>query len=242
LARSIRMTSEELGSGLIHGSADREDVDPTSTSIAFEPCRVEDVLPSEFLPQTYNLFAAHLKLIGSPGFDGSYTPYVIRNLNAFASLDRFEDVFRLLSVALACRRPSGWRHLAEVVWGAPRAPEYIGDMPHTWIGAEFATAIRRILLRENGSTLELFRAVPDAWWEGEGIALHGLPTTFGTANLRARRGGSRAIFRLALTGPAPERITFRYPGAKQAHADGVACDICGDVISAPNLSQLVIDF
>jgi hypothetical protein len=157
LARSIRMTSEELGSGFIHGSADREDVDPTSTSIAFEPCRVEDILPAEFIPETYDLFAARVKLFGSPDFEGSYTPYVIRNLNAFVSLGRFEDAFRLLSLALAGRRPSGWRHWAEVVWGAPRAPDYIGDMPHTWIGAEFATAIRRMLLRENGGTLELFR-------------------------------------------------------------------------------------
>jgi hypothetical protein len=242
LARSIRMTSEELGSGLIPGSADREDVDPTSTSIAFEPCRVEDVLPAEFIPATYNLFVTHLKLFASPNFDGSYSPYVIRSLNAFVSLGWFEDTFRLLSVALACRRPCGWRNWAEVVWGAPRAPEYVGDMPHTWIGAEFATAIRRMLLRENGSTLELFRAVPDAWWQGEGIALHDLPTTFGTANLSAQRGGSRAIVELALTGPAPERVSFRYPGAKQAHADGVACHIQGDVISAPNLSRLVIDF
>ena len=163
LARSIRMTSEELGSGLIHGSADREDVDPTSTSIAFEPCRVEDVLPAEFIPATYGLCADHIKLISSPDFEGSSTPYTIRNLNAFVSLGRFQDAFRLLSFALGCRRPKGWRHWAEVVWGAPRAPDYIGDMPHTWIGAEFATAIRRMLLRENGSTLELFRAVPDAW-------------------------------------------------------------------------------
>ena len=48
LARSIRMTAE-AGRGLIPGSADREDVDPTSTSIAFEPCRVEDVLPAELI-------------------------------------------------------------------------------------------------------------------------------------------------------------------------------------------------
>ncbi|MGO9235719.1 MAG: hypothetical protein ACLP4V_17240, partial [Methylocella sp.] len=150
--------------------------------------------------------------------------------------------FRLLSFALGCRRPKGWRHWAEVVWGAPRAPDYIGDMPHTWIGAEFATAIRRMLLRENGSTLELFRAVPDAWWEGEGITLHELPTTFGTANLRAQRDQTRATVELALTGPVPERITFRYPGAKQAEADGVQCEIHGDVISAPNLSRLVIEF
>ena len=47
---------------------------------------------------------------------------------------------------------------------------------------------------------------------------------------------------LALTGPAPERITFRYPGAKRALADGRPCDIHGDVISAQNFNRLVIDF
>ncbi len=242
LARSIRMTTEELGTGLIHGSADRKDVDPSSTSIAFEPCRVEDVLPTEFITATYDVFARLTKLFGKPDFDGCYAPYAIRNLNAFVSLGRFEDAFRLLSDALACRRPSGWRQSAEVIWAVPRSPEYIGDMPHTWIGAELATAIRRMLLRENGGALELFRAVPDAWWEGEGVTLHQLPTAFGAANLRAQRGGSRATIELALTGPAPERITFRYPGAKKAHAHGVACDIHGDVISAPNLSRLEIDF
>jgi hypothetical protein len=242
LARSIRMTTEVLGTGLIHGSADREDVDPGSTSIAFEPCRVEDVLPAEFVPATYDLSAARIKRFGNPDFDGCYSPYAIRNLNAFVSLGRYEDAFRLLSAALACRRPSGWRQTAEVIWAVPGSPEYIGDMPHTWIGAEFATAIRRMLLRENGGTLELFRAVPDAWWEGGGITLHELPTAFGNANLRARRGQSQAIIDLALTGPAPERITLRYPGAKQAQADGKPCDIHGDVISAANLNQLVIDF
>ena len=242
LARSIRMTAEELGTGLIHGSADREDVDPSSTSIAFEPCRVEDVLPTEFITATYDHLAHGIKLIGKPDFVGSYTPYGVRNLNAFVSLGRFEDAFRLLSAALACRRPNGWRFWAEVVWGEPQSPEYIGDMPHTWIGAEFATAIRRMLLREDGDTLELFRAVPDSWWEGEGITLHELPTTFGIANLRARRDQSHATVDLTLTGPAPERITFRYPGAKQARADGRPCDIHGDVISAPNLNRLVIDF
>src|SRR5208282_350962 len=35
LARSIRQASRDLGRGLIAASADREDVDPSSTSIAF---------------------------------------------------------------------------------------------------------------------------------------------------------------------------------------------------------------
>jgi hypothetical protein len=115
-------------------------------------------------------------------------------------------------------------------------------MPHTWIGAEFFCAVRRMLLRENGATLELFRAVPDGWWTGEGIMLNDLPTAFGVANLRAQRGGSRVTVDLSLAGPAPERILVRYPGAKLARADGSPCDVQADVISAPNWSRLEIDF
>ena len=242
LARSIRLTAEADGKGLIPGSADREDVDPTSTSIAFEPCRVEDVLPPELLAKTYDLSADRVRQIGAPDFKANYTPYSLRDLNAFVSLGRFDDAFRLLSVMLAGRRPEGWRGWAEVVWGEPRVPEYIGDMPHTWIGAEFATAIRRMLLRENGGALELFRAVPDAWWQGDGIALRQLPTAFGFVNLTAARDESRATIELALTGPAPERITFRYPGAKRAFADGKPCAIHGDIVTAPNLNRLMIEF
>jgi hypothetical protein len=241
LARSLRMTAERLGSRFIHASADREDLDPSSTSIAFEPCRVEDVLPRDFLPATYDLVSHQIEVVGKPKFMESYTPYGIRNLNAFVSLGRFDDAFRLLSAALVWRRPSGWRSWAEVVWGEPQSPEYIGDMPHTWIGAEFATAIRRMLLRESGDALELLRAIPDAWWEGDGITLHELPTAFGIANLCARRDRAQAVIDLKLSGPEPKRITCRYPGAKQARADGRPCDVHGDVISAPNFNRLIIE-
>jgi hypothetical protein len=242
LTRSIRMTAEKMNSGLIPGSADRDDVDPTATSIAFEPCRVEDALPPELVAATYDRAAARVKEISSPDFKANYSPYDLRNLNAFVSLGRYDDAFRLLSVMLASRRPRGWRGWAEVVWADPQVPEYIGDMPHTWIGAEFFCVVRRMLLRENGATLELFRAVPDGWWAGEGIALNDLPTAFGAANLTARRGRSQVVVDLSLTGPAPERILVRYSGAKLARADGRPCDIQADVISAPNWSRLEIDF
>ena len=242
LTRSIRMTAEKMKTGLIPGSADRDDIDPTATSIAFEPCRVEDALPPELVAATYDRAAARVREISSPDFKANYSPYDLRNLNAFVSLGRRDDAFRLLSVMLACRRPRGWRGWAEVVWADMRAPEYIGDMPHTWIGAEFSCAVRRMLLRENGATLELFRAVPDGWWAGEGITLDDLPTAFGVANLRARRGRARTTVDLSLTGPAPEQILVRYPGAKHARADGSPCDIHADVITTGNWSRLEIDF
>jgi F5/8 type C domain len=242
LARSLRMTSESMERKLIAASADREDVDPTSTSIAFEPCRVEDVLPAAFLQSTYDFCSTYINSICAPEFQGGFTPYVLRNLNAFVSLGRTEDAFHLLTAALSWRRPNGWRHWAEVVWRPPRRAEYIGDMPHTWIGAEFAAAIRRMLVRESGDTLELFRAVPDEWWNGEGVRLQKLPTAFGALNLRARRTNSQVTVELNLRGPAPERITFRYPGAKRAKADEKSCDIDGDVILSRKFRRLVIEF
>jgi hypothetical protein len=165
---------------------------------------------------------------------------MLRNVNALVSLGRYDEAFRLLSVALADRRPAGWRHWAEVVWSDPRAPDYIGDMPHTWIGAEFATAIRRMLLREDCGVLELFRAVPDSWWGSQGIILRDLPTAFGVVNLKARRRATRITVDLSLTGPAPERIAVRCPGAVRARADGASCAIEGEIVSSPNFRRLTI--
>ena len=241
LTRSLRMTSELMGTGLVPGSADRDDVDPTATAIAFEPCRVDDVLPQDLVAATFARSADQIvRLMDTPECVENFSPYVVRNVNAFVALGRLEDAFRLLSVVLASRRPRGWRGWAEVVWGTLRAPEYIGDMPHTWIGAEFATAVRRMLLREDGRTLELFRAVPDAWWAGEGIALHALPTAFGIANVRARRAAADLIVDLSLSGPLPDRITVRYPQVRHAEADGVRCEVNGDVVSTRPFTQLVI--
>jgi len=241
LTRSLRLTAEAQGNGMIPASADREDVDPTSTSIAFEPCRVDDVIPADLIQPTYDHYAKHLEVIRTPGFAGGFTPYEIRNLNAFVALGRYEDAFGLLNDALTWRRPAGWRHWAEVLWGDPRAAEYIGDMPHTWIGAEYATAVRRMLLREHGSTLELFRAVPEAWWAGEGIRLNTLPTAFGWANLRAERNSVGARVTLSLSGPLPDRITLRYPGVRRAMADGVPCVVEGELIFASYFEQLSIE-
>ena len=238
LTRSLRMTAERMDIGLVPGSADRDDVDPTATAIAFEPCRVDDVLPQDLVAATYARFADQFVTPTDP--PENFSPYVVRNIHALVTLGRLEDAFRLLSIVLASRRPGGWRGWAEVVWRTMRVPEYIGDMPHTWIGAEFATAVRQMLLREDGRTLELFRAVPDAWWDGEGITLQALPTAFGVANLRARRGAADLIVDLSLSGPLPERITIRYPQGKQAEADGVPCEICEGIVSTRPFAQLVI--
>ncbi|MBV9286498.1 MAG: hypothetical protein JO288_01525, partial [Hyphomicrobiales bacterium] len=242
LARSIRMTAASMGRKVIPGSADRDDVDPHATAIAFEPCRVEDALPPELMPATFDIAADFIKTISASDFCGNYTPYIIRDLNAFVALGRYADAFALLAAVLKGRRPAGWRGWAEVVWSDARVADYIGDMPHTWIGAEFATAIRRMLIHENGAELQLFRAAPDSWWRGGGIRLRDLPTAYGLANVIAKRRGRRATIELRLTGSSPHRVTVRCPGARRALADGAPCTIDGDIVSAPVFTRMTVDF
>jgi len=242
LERSIRMTADLMDTDLVPGSADRMDVDPTATAIAFEPARVEDVLPSDLIKPTYDRAAARVTQILSPDFKSNYSPYDIRNLNAFVTLKRYDDAFRLLALVMSGLRPAGFRGWAEVVWTDERAPDYVGDMPHTWIGAEFATAVRRMLVRENGRVLELFRAVPDRWWNHGGIELNRLPTAFGALDLKAHRHGNSVSIVMALAGPDPDAVTFRYPGASKAQADGRLCPISGDVVSAPPFKRLDVEF
>lgn len=108
------MTATAMGRNVIPGSADCDDVDPHATAIAFEPCRVEDALPPELLPGTFDMAADFIKAIVAPDFHGNYTPYIIRDLNAFVALGRYADAFALLSTVLGGRRPAGWR-------GGPRS-------------------------------------------------------------------------------------------------------------------------
>jgi hypothetical protein len=194
------------------------------------------------VPKTFDIAADFIKAISRPDFHGNYTPYIIRDLNAFVTLGRYADAFALLTAVLGGRRPTGWRGWAEVVWSDIRVPDYLGDMPHTWIGAEFATAIRLTLIRESGLELQLFRAAPDSWWRDKGIRLRDVPTAFGLANVIAKRRGSRATIELRLTGPSPERVTVRYPGAQRALADGAPCIVDGDIVSAPAFSRMTIEF
>ena len=122
---------------------------------------------------------------------------------------------------------------AEVVWRDARVPDYIGDMPHTWIGAEFATAIRQML------TVRMERSCSSsAPLRTCGGGLHPAPIAhrLGLAHVTAKRRGSRATIELGLTRPSPERVTVRYPGALRALADGAPCMIDGHIISAPSSS------
>ena len=112
-----------------------------------------------------------------------------------------------MHLLLDCRRPPGWQHLAEVVHSGYRFPCYIGDMPHTWVGACFINAIRGLFIYEDGDTLVLGAGIDPAWVEeGKHIRIQNAPTRFGRMNLVVERSGESV--QVELSGDAKPSAGF----------------------------------
>jgi hypothetical protein len=196
LTESILATMRWKGDGLLPADADTGGQDPTSISIALDPTGAQDVLPADALQRTYARYIAEVRAREQPGALYAYTPYELRNVLTYVHLDQPQAANELLSSITAQARPREWHVFAEVIHSRLRFPRYMGDMPHTWIGAEFARAIYGMLLREEGQTLHLLPGAPESWLMGSGVGLDALPTAYGPLTLRARREGATARFEL----------------------------------------------
>jgi hypothetical protein len=198
LAESIRLTMQWKDLDFIPASADLGDGDPSSVSIGIDPCGQADLLPQDALQRTFSRYLAEVRRRAAPNAVFAYTPYEFRNVLTFVHLDRPAEGAELLGRLLAGRRPTGWQVLAEVVRSQLRNPYYLGDMPHTWVGAEYVRAVIGMLMHEEDARLELLPGVPPAWLLGAGLKISALPTAFGALTLSARREG--AALTLALEG------------------------------------------
>lgn len=196
LAASIRATMAWKGIDTIPASADLGESDPTSVSIALDPTGAQDVLPPDALRTTFARYLEDVRTRGKPGALYAYTPYEIRNVLSYVHLDQPAVADELLRDFVRDRRPLEWQVLAEVVHSRPRFPRYLGDMPHTWIGAEYARTLFGMLMREDDDALSLLPGTPPAWLAGDGLAIERLPTAYGTLQLQARQQDGR--LRLAL--------------------------------------------
>ncbi len=203
---SLALTMSECGIDFIPGSAERGDPDATSVSIAFFPCEVaDDVFTPEAIAKTYDDYLAHVARRDAADAAWLYTPYEARNIAALQVMGRIDDARALHDRLFRDRRPPGWRHYAEVVTSDPRRGTYIGDMPHTWVGADYVVSVRTMLVREAGDDLWLLEGAPAAWWNGGGFSLEALPTRFGPLDLRIERSAEG----YGVSVKSPPRLTGR---------------------------------
>jgi len=211
VAASLRATIAWKGIDFIPSSADLGDSDPTSVSIALDPTGARHVLPERELRATFDRYLA-VQFGERSGADAlwAYTPYELRNVLTFVHLDRPADAQTVLQGLLADRRPRAWQMWPEVVHSRPRYPGYIGDMPHTWIGAEYARTLIGMLLHEGDDGLRLLPGAPPAWLTGDGLSVSALPTAFGPLTMTAKQSGDRLDVTLGdgLQDDLPVQVTW----------------------------------
>ncbi|HDS1122902.1 TPA: discoidin domain-containing protein [Stenotrophomonas maltophilia] len=187
LHASIRATMAWKGIDFIPSSADLGDGDPTGVSIALDPTGAQSVLPADALRTTFARYLEDVRKRNQPGALYAYTPYEIRNVLSYVHLGQPEAADELLQGLLHDRRPLEWQVLAEVVHSRLRFPRYLGDMPHTWIGAEYGRTLFGMLMREDDDALSLLPGTPPSWVAGDGLAVERLPTAYGTLQMQARQ-------------------------------------------------------
>ncbi len=186
--RSIRKVIKDRRIEYIPGSVEWADFDPTATANAINLLDFADHLPQDPLSQMLDTYLA--------GFRGkhhgelpwvNYTAYEIRIIGAFIRLGRRDDARELLHFFLSDRRPLAWNQWPEISWRDPRSPGHLGDVPHTWIAAEYMLALASLVASEREEKQEIVLAAGLSWkWISgkNGFGVRGLMTRWGPLDFR----------------------------------------------------------
>jgi hypothetical protein len=234
MAASIRATMAWRGSDFIPTDADGGNGDPTSVSIALDPTGQKDLLPADALERTFARYLDEVRKREVPDAIYGYTPYELRNALTYVHLNQPRHAEEMLQSFLRHRRPLEWQVFAEVVQSRMRYAIYLGDMPHTWIGSEYARAIFGMLMREEDDRLLLLPGTPPSWVQGTGLSVTALPTAFGKLSMAAREEGQslrvtlqpglQPSTKLTVVWPnrrTPTRVTVDGKRVDNAHANGI---------------------
>jgi hypothetical protein len=237
VAASIRATMKWKGADFIPAAADLGDGDPTSVSIGIDPAGQQDVMPRDALERTFARYLSDVRKRDAPNALYAYTPYEMRNLLTYVHLNKPLEAEELLNNFMRHRRPLEWQVFAEVVYSDLRHAIYLGDMPHTWIGSEYARSIFGMLMHEADDRLQLLPGTPPSWVAGEGLSVTELPTEYGKLTLQARQEGAKLRVTLGAglrdntalevnwpTRKRPSRVTVDGKILSDYTADGVRID------------------
>jgi hypothetical protein len=177
--QSIKKVIETRKIDNIPGCVEKADFDPTSTSIAIMACGELESLPQPYVTDMYNKYFTEFTNGMVPGHERTFTPYEDRTAEAFIRMDQRDRALTMLRYFVKDSvRPFGWNHMAEVVYAKYRTPSYIGDMPHTWVGSGYITAVRSIFAYEQDDQLFMGAGIPIEWFE-KGMSVKNLPTLYG---------------------------------------------------------------
>jgi hypothetical protein len=186
LGASIAAAMHHHGIDYIPGCADLGDFDATSTTIALSPVGAEAALPPQALRRTFEKYYEFFRARRDGEPWEAFTPYEVRTIGTCVRLGWRERAGELLDWFLSQQRPAGWRQWPEVVWRDSRAPHFLGDLPHTWVGSDYVRSVLDMLAYERGDTLVVGAGVPAPWMEGPGLEVRDLCTSLGRLSYTMR--------------------------------------------------------
>ena len=202
LYASINRVMTEAHMDVVPASADLADVDPTSTTTAISPGGELENLRSQLPPRTVeNTFERYWKEIEQrkAGNWKAYTPYELRAVGTFVRLGWIDRAHELLGLFLNDRRPPAWNQWPEVVYKDLRAPSFLGDLPHTWVGSDYIRSFLDLLAyeRDSDQSLVLAAGVPDSWIAAKGgVSIKRMPTPWGLLDYSLTREGDSVRLRV----------------------------------------------
>jgi hypothetical protein len=252
LYASIETVIRKKNLAYVPGSVEWADFDPSATAIALQITDAVERLPKAELGA---MFEEYLK-----GFRGrrdgtvdwsNYTAYEIRIVGALIRLGRRSEANELLEFLLADRRPRAWNQWPEISWRNPRSGGHLGDLPHSWIGAEYVLSMLSMLAYERYAdrALVLAAGVPSRWLaKGKTLHVRRLPTYYGSLSYSLVEE-TESMLRLKIKSSVapPGGIVVRPPLARalvEATVDGRAARLVdGESVTIPSgPAELVLRF
>ncbi len=213
LFTSIEDTRARRHLDFIPGSIEWADFDPTATANALYLFDIPKGLNREAVQRTFDKYLADWRAKRSGALDWSnYTPYEIRIIGALVRLGMRDAALELLRFFLSDRRPPPWNQWPEIAWRDHAAPAHVGDLPHTWIAAEYVLALRSLIAyeREADHSLVLAAGLAPEWIEGDGVTVDRMPTLHGSLSYSLRRIDSRTL-RIDIPGKVAAQVILRPP-------------------------------
>ncbi|SFH57146.1 discoidin domain-containing protein [Planctomicrobium piriforme] len=203
LRESIEKVIADRQLNYVPGSVEWADYDPTATANAVGLLQNQQDLPSKPLQAMFDLFVSDtLKKHRGEIPWNNYSAYEIRIIGALVRLGKRAEALELLGYYLDDRRPRPWNQWPEITWHKPRTPGHLGDLPHTWIAAEYMLAFASLFAyeREADDSLVIGAGVDADWINSKGgISITNFPTWYGRLDL-GMIGVSAGKYRVSLGG------------------------------------------
>jgi hypothetical protein len=237
---SVRAAIRLHGIDFVPGCADLGDFDATSTALTVSPLEVDDALPPEALSRTFEKYWQFFgdRASGRTNWT-AFTPYELRIAGAMARRGERERAAALLRHFLAHRQPAAWAQWPEVVWRDTTTAQFVGDLPHSWVGAEYVRSVLDMLAFERGRdhALVLGAGVPRAWLEGKGLAVRGLVTPFGALSYSMFARGDTVTVRIGAPAAPPGGLVGRAPAGTRGFR---SARVNGRAAAWPSSGELVV--